>query len=197
MFFVRFIQQVLHSLRDSDAMIRKARSFPTRSSVNGSIQWPNRLWLSWSQSAPSSQTNVQIEPLLFHFLRTSFIVHAWPKCYERSSFKKTRCFRERSKKSKRKRTSFCFGQRCYSRFPSFYCRAIGVRFLSATNHKHQTLPTLTSHCRRAGKCDCSPWATESNWQLLNQSCDDIVMKWMKKIPTATFLITRARPLQKK
>lgn len=121
MFCVRFIQQVLHSLRDSDAMIRKARSFPTLSSVNGSIRWPNRLWLSWSQPAPIAERNVPIEPLLFHFLRTSFIVHALLKCFERSSFKKTRCFRARSKKSKRKRSSFCLGQPCYLRFLSSYC----------------------------------------------------------------------------
>lgn len=37
MFFPRLIQQVLHSLRDSDAMIRKTWSFPTFSSVNGFI----------------------------------------------------------------------------------------------------------------------------------------------------------------
>lgn len=67
MFFVRFIQQVLHSLRDSDAMIRKARSFPTLSSVNGSIQWPNRVWLSWSQPAPIVKRTCKSSHFYFTF----------------------------------------------------------------------------------------------------------------------------------
>lgn len=176
MFFVRFIQQVLHSLRDSDAMIRKTRSFPT-------FHWST---VSLTQSlmafvepvSSQRRTNVQIEPLLFHFLRTSFIVHALLKCFERSSFKKTRCLRARSKKSKRKGTLFVLVSFAICGFQVFF--AEGPSALDSYQHRTTNNTKLYNSLSEGWKSDCSPWATESNWQLLNQSCDDIVMKWMKK-----------------
>lgn len=76
----------------------------------------NRLWLSWSHSA---QMNVQIEPFLLHFPRTSFIVHALAKWFKRSNYSNSTFRAEVSwRKSKRKNFSL-FWSFFDSRFPSF------------------------------------------------------------------------------
>lgn len=102
----------------------------------------NRLWLSWSHSA---QMNVQIEPLLLHFRRTSFIVHALAKWFKRSNYSNSTFRAEVSwRKSKPKNFSL-FWSFFVSRFPSFSfpfgcffyfisCR-VTKRFLSAEHNK--------------------------------------------------------------
>lgn len=94
--------------------------------LNCSDMNSNRLRLSWSH-----RVNVQIEPLLFHFPRTSFVVHAYARCFALATYSNSR-WRSRKMKIKTKEFSFCFGHFSVSRFPSsfpFPCQ-VAERFLS-------------------------------------------------------------------
>lgn len=144
-------------------------------------------------------SSVSLISRFLYIIRTSLNVHAITKWFDRSSYINSTF--ERStfmplcrKEKQNERIFLCFGHFWFRGFQAFLSLRFYFNFMSRITKEiligraqrrkqHQKyfynfnfyglVRSLYGAARqRQWKSDCSRWTTESNWQLLNQSCDD-------------------------